>query len=213
MNLYVNQTGMTDWKWRGIVADSILTKIEETDLKNTIKPEEQNETPPIERTSSIPLPQENEEKSFEKNLSSTEIHHKELSRKQILNTESYCKIKLKDSLNKALDNLKKFQKSLKMPEAPMYIHSVKKELNDSWDFITQKDAIISLILPAIEGALRKTKWQNYSHHQISIIQNILEECINEKIHNRKDAFRKISRLYKEDIDIFPSAPEEAYGDE
>jgi len=102
----------------------------------------------------------------------------------------------------------------------MYVHLTKRKLQESWEFITEdnplapfskgEDRGVRLALSALEGALRQQKWRDYKPHQIATLQTILEECVVGKLRDRKDVLKKISTLYKQDIDIFPSAPEEVY---
>lgn len=113
-------------------------------------------------------------------------------------------------LRQAIDYLRKFRESLETPEAAMHIHLFKEELAESWQFIAEEDKVIRLIIPALEGAVRQRRWRDYRSRQIETIQDILEECIAGKLHDSNDVLKRISMLYKQDIDIFPSAPEEAY---
>lgn len=125
-------------------------------------------------------------------------------------SESLRTYKRNGILRQAIDYLRKFRESLETPEAAMHIHLAKEKLAESWQFIAEEDKVIRLIIPALEGAVRQRKWRNYKSHQIETIQNILEECIAGKLHGSNDVLKRISMLYKQDIDIFPSAPEEAY---
>jgi len=113
-------------------------------------------------------------------------------------------------LHEAINHFQKFRQSLNTPEAPMHIHLAKEKLEESWEFIAEEDKEIELIISALEGAIRQRKWREYKQHQVATLQAILEECVNGKLQNRSDVLKKLSTLYKQDIDIFPSAPEQAY---
>lgn len=95
----------------------------------------------------------------------------------------------------------------------MYIHLAKRKLDESWEFTTEDDHEVRLTLSAVEGAIRQQKWRNYESHQIAALQAVLQECIGGRLRGLKDFLKITSELYKQDIDIFPSAPEWAYEEE
>jgi len=116
-------------------------------------------------------------------------------------------------LRQAIEHFKEFENSLNKPEAAMYIHLAKKKLEESWNYITDKDRVIGLMLSAVEDSIRQQKWRDYKSYQVEIIRDILQDCVDGKIKNQKDVLERTSKLYKHDIDIFPSATEEAYDED
>lgn len=115
------------------------------------------------------------------------------------------------SLSQAIDYLQKFQEFLGTSEAPMYIGLAKEKLKESWKYITEDDQEGKLTLSAVEGALRQQKWRDYEPRQAETLQNILQDYANGELPTQDDVLKRISMLRKQDIDIFPSAPVEAYG--
>jgi|GEM_PF-2220926 len=135
----------------------------------------------------------------------------------ILRDESYSMTinqirsrKRNEILRQAIDHLQHFRESLGTPEAAMHIHLAKKKLEESREFTTEEDHEVRLALSAVEGAIRQQKWRNYKSHQIAALQAALQECIDGKLHGLKDVLKITSKLRKQDIDIFPSAPKWAY---
>jgi hypothetical protein len=125
-------------------------------------------------------------------------------------SKSFRNYKRNEILRQVIDYLRKFQESLNTLEAPRHIHLAKKKLEESWEFITEEDEEVRLTLSALEGAIRQQKWRDYKPRQIATLQSILQECIDGRLHGLKDVLKITSKLRKQDIDIFPSAPEWAY---
>jgi hypothetical protein len=121
--------------------------------------------------------------------------------------------KRKEILHQAAVYFKNFRDSLNTPEAAMHIHLAKKKLEESWDFISLEDREIGMMISAVEDSIRQQKWHDYKTYQVEIIQDILQDCVDGKIKSQKDVIDRTSKLYKNDIDIFPSATEEYYEDE
>jgi len=119
-------------------------------------------------------------------------------------------LKLNGTLREAINYFREFRQSLGTPKAPEYIQLTKKKLEESWEFIAEEDEEIKLIISALEGAIRQRKWQEYKQNQVATLQAILEECVDGKLHSHSDVLKTLSTLYKQDIDIFPSAPGQAY---
>jgi hypothetical protein len=116
----------------------------------------------------------------------------------------------KESLRQAIEYFKEFKSFLNKPEAAMYIHRAKEKLEESWNFIAHEDREIGMMISAIEDSIRQLKWHDYKPYQVEIIRDILQDCVDGKIKSQKDVLDRTSKLFKHDIDIFPSAPDEAY---
>lgn len=205
-----NLTGETIVSWGKIVPTSVWDEQDRTRRTNPFTDERwgiSNEIPPITVPTGELVPSIDEEAPQEESLSV--IHFEKSSKIQRI-SQPFRNYKRNKILRQAVDYLQEFREFLDTPEAPMYVHLAKRKLQESWEFITEEDREVRLALSALEGALRQQKWRNYKPHQIATLQAILEECIDGKLRDRKDVLKKISTLYKQDIDIFPSAPEEAY---
>ncbi|HIE26759.1 TPA: hypothetical protein EYP66_05695 [Candidatus Poribacteria bacterium] len=205
-----NLTGETSLSWGKIVLTSVWDEQDRTRQTNPFTDERwgiSNEILPITVPTGELVPSIDEEVPQEESLS---VIHFERPQKVQRISQPFRNYKRNKILRQAIDYLQEFRESLHTPEAPMYVHLAKRKLQESWEFITEEDREVRLALSALEGALRQQKWRNYKPHQIATLQTILEECIDGKLRNPKDVLKKISTLYKQDIDIFPSAPEEAY---
>ena len=121
--------------------------------------------------------------------------------------------KRKEILHQATGYFNDFRDSLNTPEAAMHIHLAKKKLEESWNFIAHEDREIGMMISAVEDSIRQQKWRDYKLYQVEMILIILQDCVDGKIKNQKDVLERTSKLYKHDIDIFPSATEEAYDED
>jgi hypothetical protein len=118
--------------------------------------------------------------------------------------------KRKEILHQAVLYFNDFRDSLNTSEAAMHIHLAKKKLEESWNFIAHEDREIGMMISAVEDSIRQLKWRDYKPYQVEIIRDILQDCVDDKIKSQKDVLDRTSKLFKHDIDIFPSAPDEAY---
>lgn len=125
-------------------------------------------------------------------------------------TQPLRNFKRKEILHQAIVYFNDFRDSLNTPEAAMHIHLAKKKLEESWDFISHEDREIGMMISAVEDSIRQLKWRDYKPYQVEIIRDILQDCVDGKIKSQKDVLDRTSKLFKHDIDIFPSAPDEAY---
>jgi len=137
--------------------------------------------------------------------------HKSSTKQQT--TQPLRDYKRKEILHQAILHFDDFQDSLNTPEAAMHIHFAKKKLEESWDFIALEDREIGMMISAIEDSIRQLKWRDYKSYQVEIIRGILQDCVDGKIKNQKDVLERTSKLYKHDIDIFPSATDEVYDED
>lgn len=125
-------------------------------------------------------------------------------------TSSFRDYKRKKILRQVAKDFSNFQNFLGTPEAAMHIHLAKKKLEEIWDFIAYEDREIGMMISAIEDSIRQLKWRDYKPYQVEIIRNIIQDCVDGRVRNQKDIISRTSKLFKHNIDIFPSATEEAY---